>query len=181
MSERNTLIRSMHDVGLASWFGGSLMGAVGLNGATAKAKDATERTRLSALGWKLWSPVAAGSIAVHAIGGAGLIASNRRRVKQQDGALANTAIKTAITLAAAGLTAYSGILGRKVEEQSHQGARGATEPHAGASDELAAAQKQLQVIQWAIPALTGSLLVLGAQQGEQQRPVQQLVSRLGNR
>lgn len=33
-STRNTLIRSMHDLGLAAWFGGSLMGAIGLNGAT---------------------------------------------------------------------------------------------------------------------------------------------------
>ena len=39
MSERNTLIRSMHDLGLAAWFGGNLMGAVGLNGGAAKAKD----------------------------------------------------------------------------------------------------------------------------------------------
>src|SRR4051812_21266058 len=33
LSERNTLVRSLHDLGLAAWFGGSLMGAVGLNGA----------------------------------------------------------------------------------------------------------------------------------------------------
>ncbi|MCX4721910.1 hypothetical protein [Streptomyces virginiae] len=31
MPERNTVLRSMHDLGLAAWFGGSLMGAVGLN------------------------------------------------------------------------------------------------------------------------------------------------------
>ncbi len=34
-STRNTVIRSLHDVGLAAWFGGALMGAVGVNGATA--------------------------------------------------------------------------------------------------------------------------------------------------
>ena len=33
MSERNTIVRLMHDLGAAAWFGGSLMGAVGLNGA----------------------------------------------------------------------------------------------------------------------------------------------------
>lgn len=37
MSERNTLVRGIHDAGLAIWFGGSLMGADGLNGATAHA------------------------------------------------------------------------------------------------------------------------------------------------
>jgi hypothetical protein len=31
MAQDNTLARSLHDVGLAAWFGGSLMGAVGLN------------------------------------------------------------------------------------------------------------------------------------------------------
>ena len=35
----NTLSRSLHDVGLAAWFGGSLMGAIGLNGGAAEAKD----------------------------------------------------------------------------------------------------------------------------------------------
>ena len=35
MAQDNTLARSLHDLGLATWFGGSLMGAVGLNGAAA--------------------------------------------------------------------------------------------------------------------------------------------------
>ncbi len=34
--------------------------------------------------------------------------------------------------------------------------------------------KQLRLVQYAIPAVTGALLVLGAQQGEQQKPEQQL-------
>jgi len=32
----NTVARTLHDLGLAAWFGGSLMGAVGLNGAAAE-------------------------------------------------------------------------------------------------------------------------------------------------
>lgn len=179
MSQRNTLVRSLHDVGLSAWFGGSLMGAVGLNGATADAVDATERLRLSSLGWKRWAPVNAGAIGLHAVGGAGLILANRRRVAQQGEAKANTVVKAALTVAAAGLTAWSGALGRKVEEQSQQGATGATEPSPTASKDLAAAQRQLKVTQWAIPALTGVLVVMAAQQGEQQRPSQQLLTRLG--
>ncbi len=181
MSKRNTVIRSLHDVGLSAWFGGALMGAVGLNGATGQAHDSTERLRLSSLGWKRWSPVNAAAIAAHAIGGAGLIVSNRRRVQQQDGAMANTTVKAALTVAAAGLTAYSGVLGRKVEEHSGQGGHGATEPAAAVSDELAAAQRQLKITQWAIPAVTGVLVVMAAQQGEQQRPSQQLRKRLAHR
>ena len=46
MSERNTVLRSMHDIGLAGWFGGSLMGAVGLNGAAAQAANPAERLQI---------------------------------------------------------------------------------------------------------------------------------------
>lgn len=178
MTQRNTVIRSLHDLGLATWFGGSLMGAVGLNGATADAHDPQERLRLSSEGWKRWSPVAAVAIGAHAVGGAGLIRSNSKRLTQHEGSRANTAVKLGITVAAAGLTAWSGALGRKVEEQSEQGAPGATEPSPSASKDLKAAQQQLKIAQWAIPALTGVLVVMGAQQGEQQRPSQQLAGRL---
>ncbi len=179
MTQRNTTIRSLHDLGLAAWFGGSLMGAVGLNGAASKADDPRERLSLSSEGWKRWAPVSAAAIGAHAVGGAGLIWTNRRRVRQQDEAAANTTIKLGLTVAAAGLTAYSGALGRKVEKESAQGGKGATEPAAHASAGLASAQRQLQVVQWAIPAVTGVLVVMGAQQGEQQRPSQQLRTRLG--
>ena len=50
MAARNTLVRSLHDLGLAAWFGGTLMGAVGLNGATAKAKDPAEGSACPRLG-----------------------------------------------------------------------------------------------------------------------------------
>lgn len=45
MMHPNSLARSIHDLGLAGWFGGSLMGAVGLNGGAASPKDPTERSR----------------------------------------------------------------------------------------------------------------------------------------
>ncbi len=171
MSERNTVIRSLHDVGLAAWFGGSLMGAVGLNGAAAAAADPTERLKLSSLGWARWTPVQIAAVGAHAVGGAGLIVANRKRVRSQPGAGANTNIKLGLTVLAAGVTAYSGYLGAKIKQHENEGAVGSTEPHTAASDELKAAQRQLKIAQWAIPAVTGVLLVLGAAQGEQQRGI----------
>ena len=47
-SNRNTVIRSLHDLGVAAWFGGALMGAVALNGATKDLTDPTERTAAAA-------------------------------------------------------------------------------------------------------------------------------------
>lgn len=177
MSERNTVVRSMHDVGLAAWFGGSLMGAIGLNGATAQAGDPAERLELSSAGWDRWSPVNAAAIGAHLVGGLGLVGGNKSRLGLQSGGRRNTVAKTGVTLAALGVTAYSRALGKKVEEKSRHGARGVTEPLATAPDDLASAQRQLKLAQWAIPALTGVLVVMGAQQGEQQRPLAGAVSR----
>ena len=81
--------------------------------------------------------------------------------------------KAGLTGLAIGLTAYSGMLGAKVARQGHKGdmAEGATEPGAQTSTKTTMAQRQLKAIQWAIPLVTGTLVVLGAQQGEQQRPL----------
>jgi hypothetical protein len=171
MAERDTLIRSMHDLGAAAWFGGSLMGAVGVNGAADAAKDPTERLRLSSIGWAKWTPWQVAAVGVHAVGGIGLIITNRRRQAVQPGAAANTAVKLVLTGLAAGVTAYSGVLGSRVAKHTEEGAAGSVTPGSTSSAELASAQRQLKICQWAIPALSGSLIVLGAIHGEQQRGV----------
>ncbi|WP_375401318.1 hypothetical protein [uncultured Amnibacterium sp.] len=171
MSQRNTVIRSMHDLGMAAWFGGTLMGAVGLNGAAAKAIDPTERLRLSSIGWGRWAPVQGAAILTHAIGGVGVIITNRGRLAAQSDARVNSYIKLPLTIVAAGLSLYSGILGTRIAKHADEGATGVTEPGAGTSDELAAVQRQQKIVQWTLPLITGVLIVLGAQQGEQQRPV----------
>lgn len=171
----STVIRTMHDLGLAAWFGGSLMGAVGLNGATAQANDPQERTRLSSLGWARWTPVQVAAVGTHALGGIALIADNRKRVASDPGSMVSTKVKLVLTVAAAGVTLYSGVLGAKVKAMQDEGADGATEPAKDADPKLASAQRQLKGLQWAIPALTGMLVALGAQQGEQQRGLRGLL------
>lgn len=172
MAGRQTVIRSLHDVGLATWFGGSLFGAVGLNGAAAAVADPHDRTRVAAVGWAKWAPVTAIALTAHAIGGIGLIVGNAGRLATQEGVGANSAVKGVITLAAVGVTAWSGIEGAKLAKGSPAPAQGATEPSAATPDDVAGAQQRLKVLQWSIPVLTGVLLVLSAQQGEQQKPSQ---------
>jgi uncharacterized membrane protein len=171
MAERDTLIRSMHDLGAAAWFGGSLMGAVGVNGAADAAKDPTERVRLSSIGWAKWTPWQVAAVGVHAVGGIGLLITNRRRSREQPGAHANNVVKMIVTAAAAGVTAYSGVLGSRVAKHSDEGAAGSVTPGGSSSAELASAQRQLKICQWVIPALSGTIVVLGAIHGEQQRGV----------
>lgn len=170
MSSRQTVIRSLHDLGLAAWFGGTLMGAVGLNGGTAAAKDPTERLRLSSIGWAKWAPVQFGAIAVHGIGGLGLILGNKGRLAIQPEARTNTIVKLGITGLAGAASVYSGLLGTRQGKHYREGAEGVTEPSPEASKTLQSAQRQQKVFQWILPLLTGTLVVLAAQQGEQQRP-----------
>ncbi|MFC8302691.1 hypothetical protein ACFUCV_03300 [Specibacter sp. NPDC057265] len=166
----NLLARSVHDLSAAAWFGGALMGAVGLNGAAAEAKDPTERTRLSSLGWKKWAPLQTAAFGAHFLAGLPVIADNKERVMKQDGVGSLTLLKTLTTVAGAGVSLYAGVLGKKVDSLSEEGSAGATEPHADASPELKAAQKQLKYLQWAIPVFAGAVIVMGAKHGEMQRP-----------
>jgi hypothetical protein len=166
----NLIARSVHDLTAAAWFGGSLMGAIGLNGAAAEAKDPSERTRLSSAGWMRWAPVQTAAFATHLAADLAIAFENKGRIAKQDGVARDTVIKTAVTLAGAAVTLYSGILGKKVEKLAGEGSEGATEPRPGASDELKAAQQQLKALQWVIPAFAGAVVVLGAKHGEMQRP-----------
>ncbi|KNH22039.1 hypothetical protein ACU18_01905 [Arthrobacter sp. ZBG10] len=166
----NLIARSVHDLTAAAWFGGSLMGAIGLNGAAAEARDPAERTRLSSAGWMKWAPVQTAAFATHLAADVAIAWENKGRIAKQDGVARDTAIKTAVTVLGAAATLYSGLLGRKVQQLAGEGAEGATEPKPGASDELKAAQQQLKVLQWTIPAFAAAVIVLGAKHGEMQRP-----------
>src|ERR671918_2272623 len=107
MTVDNTLSRSLHDLGLATWFGGSLMGAVGLNGAAAGVEEPKQRLRVANAGWDRWTPVNLAGIAGHLAGGAVLLGANKGRVAGQQGVAQATAVKTALTVLALGATAWA--------------------------------------------------------------------------
>ncbi|HEY8588978.1 MAG TPA: hypothetical protein VIL55_05445 [Naasia sp.] len=169
MTTTSTIVRSLHDIGLASWFGGTLMGAIGLNGGAAAAQDPRERTRVSSAGWMKWSPVLIGSMVAHAVGSVGMLANDKERLLVQGEGRVSAAVKTAITLAAGAASVYSGIVGQVQSKHAGEPAAGANEPSAGTSSEMSTAQSQQRILQWVPPVLTAVLIVLAAQQGEQQR------------
>ena len=170
MPQDNTVARSLHDVGLAAWFGGSLMGAVGLNGAAATVDSPEQRLRVANAGWARWTPVNAAGIGAHVAGGAPLLAGNKGRLVGQRGVATATIAKTAVTAAALGATAYSRALGQRAIDAQDAPVSRATEPRMDTPDDVARAQSQLRALQWAIPALTGAMVVINAYMGEQQRP-----------
>jgi hypothetical protein len=168
----NTVSRSLHDLGLATWFGGSLMGAVGLNGAAADVEEPRQRLRVATAGWNRWTPVNLAGIAAHVVGGAVLLGANKGRVASQQGVAQATVVKTALTGAALAATAWSRALGAKLDQAGEVPVEGGTDPSGDTPEDVAKAQRQLKVLQWVIPALTGAVLVLNARMGEQQRPAQ---------
>jgi hypothetical protein len=166
---RNTLSRSLHDVGLAAWFGGTLANAVALNAAAGAAHDPSSAGSVANAGWDRWTPVNAAAIGAHLIGSVGQLGGNKARIDAQQGVASMVLLKTSLTAAALGVTAYSRVLGRKVSKYGAVPAESGTTPTLGTPDEAAKAQRQLKALQWAVPALTGSLVVVSSFAGEQQR------------
>jgi hypothetical protein len=167
-----TVARTLHDLGLAAWFGGSLMGATGVNGAAAVVQDPTQRLRVANSGWARWTPLNLAGIAAHLAGGAVLTGANKGRLAGQQGVAASSTVKAALTVVALGTTAYARVLGKKLERAGDVPVEGGTTPNPATPEDVARAQRQLTVLQWMIPALTGGLLVVNARMGEQQRPTQ---------
>jgi hypothetical protein len=179
MTDTNTAARTLHDLGLATWFGGSLMGAIGLNGAAAQVDDAGQRARVANAGWARWTPVNLTAIGAHILGGGMLTLANRGRISGQRGVGSTSAVKTLVTLVALGATGYARVLGQRVMKAGDVPVEGGTSPSASTPPEIADAQKQLDMLQWAIAGLTGTLIWLTAYMGEQQRPSEVATGFLG--
>jgi hypothetical protein len=81
-----------------------------------------------------------------------------------------TVVKTGLTAAALGVTAYARMLGKKVSAHQQVPVEDGTTPAEATPEPVAKAQRQLTVLQWAVPAVTGALVVISAFAGEQQRP-----------
>lgn len=184
MSKSELAWRTLHDVGLASWFGGSVFGSVALPRepsqllaslhpavASTQASDnsaADGPSRVEATAWQRWNPVLAGSMLAHLVGGAGLLVWNWQREKHQAGVTAATAVKTALTAVAVGLTLGVVADGMRDDRLRRLSAAGADDADTRASRERL--DRRMRVVGPLIPATTGALVVLGALEGEQQRP-----------
>lgn len=162
--------RVVHDLGLAAWFGGTLANAVALNRAAGETSNASSAGRVVNAGWDAWTPVNAVAIGAHLLGSVGQLRGNKDRLFAQKGVGTMAVTKTVLTAAALGVTGYSRLLGQKVADRPSVPVASGTEPTDSTPPEVASAQKQLKILQWVIPAITGALIVVTAYAGEQQRP-----------
>jgi hypothetical protein len=166
---RDTLSRSLHDLGLSAWFGGTLANAVALNAAASAAGSDRASGAVANAGWDRWTPVNAAAIGAHLVGSVGQLAGNSARIGHQQGVGTMAIVKTGLTVAALGATAWSRALGQTVSKHENPAVGSGTTPTDATPPEVAAAQKRLAVLQWVIPAVTGALVVVTSFAGEQQR------------
>lgn len=182
MAGDNTLVRSIHDLTQAAWFGGALMGAIAIDAAAKTMPDEAARVDAANAAWTAWQPVSTAAIATHLLAGLGMTYANKGRLAAQPGALRTTMVKTGLTFAAVALDAYARRLGAEVSE--HEPVTSAEDPTAPApvSDHRGSLRRKLKAAQWGVVGLTGAVIVVGAQMGEQQRPrtlVRGIADRLG--
>ena len=163
MVERNTFIRAANEVSLAVWFGGSLMGATGLERGASVANG--DKHRVESTAWSAWQPLQIAAIATQVASGAALTVANRKRVAGQRGVATTSLVRTAVLGAAIASTVVAARTGAKVAAEAK-----ADEP----TDEPAPApgERMLRIAQWMVPAFTGAMVVIDALMGEQQRPNQ---------
>jgi len=169
-----TVARAVHDLSLSVWFGGELAGAVALNGAAGSVSDPTQRNQVSSAGWQRFSPVLLASIASHVISGLVLTSEDRYRLSTQQGFRRGSIIKSGLTAAALGATALQQLHGQRVSRYPNAPVSGATQPSASTPPELAKSQRHLNVLQWMIPALTGSAWIVHSANGELHKGSQQV-------
>lgn len=152
------LLLSVHDVGLAAWFGGAWMGAVGLNGATIEVDDHTQRTRVANAGWFKWAPIAGIAALVHvlsagALGRLSTPGATHCRLCRLRALLSGVAIVA---------TLETGWSGRRVVRAGDVPVATAVTPIRATPDAVASAQRRLRIAQWMVPVATGSIFVVNA-------------------
>jgi hypothetical protein len=169
MVERNTLVRAANELSLGVWFGGSLMGASGLERGAAAADG--KQYEVESKAWAAWQPLQTAAIVTQLASGAALTLANRRRVLSQRGVPSASMIRTGLMGAAIALTVLAARTGSKVADETRD-----------AEADIASVQpdvRRLRVLQWSVPALTGALVVMDAFMGEQQRPNQVVRGTIG--
>ncbi|MCA1832208.1 MAG: hypothetical protein LC750_05660 [Actinobacteria bacterium] len=174
MKSSNKVARAVHDLALGAWFGGTLMGAVGLNAASKEIESPSDRSRVANAGWAKWTPLNLAAIAGYLASGAIITKDNKGRLASQEGVARSTLVKTGLTGLALAATAYSRVLGQRVMNRDGVSVHDGVTPDSQTPADVAKAQRQLKMLQWAIPAHVGSLIALSSQMGEQQRPLQVL-------
>ncbi len=168
-TDNHFLAQSVHDLGTALWFGGSVMGIAGVNKSGSDLTTGIDKVRVASSAWSRFQPAQFGGIAATLVTGLQLTRSNKQRLALQKGYGSVGALKAALTVAGAGATAYAAYSGAQIGKLAEQAAKNgnlevkdATLPTAGTPPEIKKWQARQRVTQAAVPALAGAVIVCNA-------------------
>ena len=170
--------QAIHDLGAALWFGGSVMGAAGVNKAGQDLRDGVDKVRVAESAWRRFAPAQWLGIGTVLVAGSRLTWESKGRLVVQYGLGRAGAAQAALAVAGAGATAYAAWSGTRIgqlTERAHE--RGepfdttdATVPNAGTPPEVKVWQRRQRVAQYLVPVLAGANIVLNAYLTQQYRP-----------
>jgi hypothetical protein len=169
-NDNHFVAQAVHDLGAALWFGGSVMGAAGVNKSGADLSQGIDRIRVAGSAWGRFQPAQWAGVAATLLAGLQLTRVGGRRVALQKGFGSVGALKAAIAVAGAGATAYASYCGArigKLAEEAH--ARGellevkdATSPTPATPQRIAMWQRRQRMTQFAVPVLAGANIACGS-------------------
>lgn len=156
-------VKAIGEVGLAAWWGGNLMGILGLNPAVEVLDDPEERGKMVDEGWARYQPYGALGLAAATISHIIMRRNPPRRPTQcyQTAALVkDVCLGVAIvsSIASVALGEYSTEYG----DDAYTPMESATTPEAETPEPVEKAQKGLSISSWALLASGLGLIVCGA-------------------
>ena len=170
--------QAVHDLGAALWFGGSVMGAAGVNKSGADLRDGLDKIRVADSAWRRFAPAEWLGIGAVMVAGARLTWKSKGRLAVQQGLGRAGAAQATVAVAGAAATAFAAWSGHRIAQLAERAQAGgvqvdtgdATEPNADTPPEVARWQRRQRVAQYVVPALAGANIVLNAYLTQQYRP-----------
>ncbi len=166
-SDNHVVAQAVHDLGSALWFGGTVMGAAGVNKSGADLSQGIDRIRVASAAWGRFAPAQWAGIGATLVAGLQLTRAGGRRIALQEGFASVGALKAGIAVVGAGATAYASYCGARITalalEAEQRGTtievKDATIPTAATPPEIAAWQRRQRLTQFAVPVLAGANIV----------------------
>ena len=141
--------RAAHDVGLATWLGGTMFGKFALNPAVEAISERRERGKVLNAAWNGYNALNAAGLGAAAAGWAGarFTEANPVRMSATENALALAKDGLMVTAVATGVA--NGVQGARLARQAREGAvpvQSGTEPAPETPDQAAGIQRSLDVL-----------------------------------
>jgi hypothetical protein len=166
-TDNHFVAQAVHDLGSALWFGGTVMGAAGVNKSGNQLTQGIDRIRVASSAWGRFAPAQWAGIGATLLAGLRLTQVGGRRVALQKGFGTVGALKAGFAVAGAGASGYAAYCGARIsalaEEAAQRGTpvevKDATLPTPATPPEIARWQQRQRLTQALVPALAGANIV----------------------